>query len=230
MAEENKTNVCNAEPSNTECQESLSDDSEGSSRSSTSSLDHHTEQLASLLRINKYNGMSYFISRAAKMLRLHTNIEIEGSGINTQIAVSLVLALQKRKLATIDCINTGMDIGGILSRSRAEPVPIMRFQLKRGEFAEYVSGQRQQKIVAIFEKYDQQCTAHLFVETVKSLDLGLKFVASSSQKRKALAYLDGFAKHNRLLDLPDFIEYASVLVHPLLKEEIFESAIATIMA
>ena len=209
-------------------------DEESDSNNESSDPEYHIEKLPTRLQISKTRGIAYYLTQAAKMLRMHEHIEVEGSGINIQIAVSLVLALEKQKIATVNLINTGMDIKSLLSQQThgsmtTRPVSMMRFALSRGEFGQFISGRKQERMTEIFERFDESVCGYLSVDTIHSLDLGSKFIASANQRRRAVAFLEEFERNNKKLDLPKFIEYVSILIHPLLKEDIFKSAIAAIM-
>ena len=107
----------------------------------------------------------------------------------------------------------------------SQPTAMISFQLKRGEFGEYVSDYHQRKVIEIFESSDQQKTGSLTFEQIEALKFAERFKANDEQIEASKAYLS--KQKEQKLDLPSFIKYASILIHPLLKDKIFKSILSS---
>jgi len=75
--------------------------------------------------------------------------------------------------------------------------------------------------VEIFEKTDEGKKGVLSSKVVEGLGLGEAFKANEEQMEKSKKFLSG--KDN--LDLPTFIKYSSILIHPLLKNKVFKDVL-----
>ena len=139
------------------------------------------------------------------------------------MACTLVEVLKRQKIAEIESVRTSVDVdptfyGGKLSWGRA--VTAIRFVLKRGEHAEYVSDYHQRKVIEIFENRDKEKNGKLAKTIVEGLNMGEVFYAGEERINQASEFLKNI--NGDSLNLPDFIRYASILIHPLLKDRIFK--------
>jgi len=78
--------------------------------------------------------------------------------------------------------------------------------------------------VEIFENSDEKKEGVLSLEKVESLALGTAFKANEEQIEKSKKFLSGLSA--KTLDLPAFIKYASILIHPLLKNKVFKDVLS----
>lgn len=86
------------------------------------------------------------------------------------------------------------------------------------------------QIIELFEKYDPNITGLVSLADVRSMDLYRVFHSTHSQIQKAEAWLKDKSNLNGLNHqflLPDFIKYCSIVVHPLMKDNIFKRILFT---
>ena len=79
-------------------------------------------------------------------------------------------------------------------------------------------------MIELFEKYDQ-LTGYISVQQVKSMNLYKLFHANNDQIVAAEHFINNINNlhgPNHSLILPDFIKYASLIIHPLIKDNIFK--------
>jgi len=172
---------------------------------------------------NKRPRLQFYVDRARRILRSDKTVTVTGLGQAISMACTLVEVLKRQKIAEIESVRTSVDVdptfyGGKLSWGR--PVTSIRFVLKRGPHATYVSDYHQRKVIEIFENRDPQKTGKLSKDKVSELNMGKVFFAGDdriNQAEQFLKNLDGDS-----INLPDFIKYASILIHPLLKDRIFK--------
>jgi len=177
----------------------------------------------------RYGRLSYFTNRARKILRSDDTLTITGVNRAISMACALVETLQRQKIATVTKIATNMNVNPNFARrggnvAWSQPVPTIVFHLKRGEFGTYVSDFQQRKVIELFEGQDKEHTGKLSKKSVEELKLPEIFLATEEQQEHAKKFLQG-AKE---LDLPDFIRYCSIVIHPLLKDQIFKEKLATL--
>eukprot|EP00483_Globobulimina_turgida_P001961 UN01963 len=181
------------------------------------------------LMIDRNYTIAYYIKLAATILRSNNEIIISGKGVNTSIAVSLVEALKRQKLANVISIKTGMDVSDFFAKgdpSWSQPCAMMTFYLSGGEYAQYISGFEQRKMIEIFERIDSECSGYLNLQQIRSLQFGQRFRATKIQIKKSQEFLLQFEKEQQL-NLPNFIKYASLLIHPLLGDAFFKRIVLT---
>ena len=99
--------------------------------------------------------------------------------------------------------------------------PQIVFTLENGEFGQYLFGFRQEKVIEIFEQADTKMNGELSTKKVEELDLGNSFYSDDEQIHQSRIFLSQYQR----LDLPSFIKYASLLIHPLLKRKYFQKAL-----
>jgi hypothetical protein len=172
---------------------------------------------------NKRPRLQFYVDRARRILRSDETVTVTGLGQAISMACTLVEVLKRQKIAEIESVRTSVDVdptfyGGKLSWGR--PVTAIRFVLKRGEHAEYVSDYHQRKVIEIFENRDKDKTGKLAKTIIQGLNMGEIFFAGEERINQAAEFLKGI--NGDSLNLPDFIRYASILIHPLLKDRIFK--------
>eukprot|EP01084_Bolivina_argentea_P107152 191607_1 len=192
--------------------------------------DIYEPDIPNVVLIDRNHTISYYVSLCSTILRKNGYCFVTGAGNNCDIAVSLVAVLEKRKLGKVTSIRTGMDIAIQFTctyQSRwQQPLPMMTFRLRQGEFSKYISGYRQNKMIQIFEKHDSFVTGYLSIEKIKSFSFEELFMANQKQRENANRFVSQLQKQEqKRMNLPDFIKYSSCLIHPLLKEQKFKSAL-----
>ncbi|ETO31336.1 hypothetical protein RFI_05785 [Reticulomyxa filosa] len=163
----------------------------------------------------------------------------------------LVELLKRQKIAKVTKIATDVNLSPNFRRyggnvAWGQPVPTIVFHLVRGEHATYVSSFHQRKVIEIFEGKDPSHSGKLGKKTVDELTLGQIFLATPEQKTReekegrdkslkkrknnatnfcnqeqAKKYLQEINGND--VNLPHFIRYCSLLIHPLLKDSVFKS-------
>eukprot|EP01083_Nonionella_stella_P193490 714588_1 len=186
--------------------------------------DIYEPDIPNVVLIDRNHTISYYVSLCSTILRKNGYCFVTGAGNNCDIALSLVAALQKRKLGKLTSIRTGMDVTiqftGAADSQWQQPSPMMTFKLCQGPNAKYISGYRQKKIIQIFEKHDSNVTGRLSIDKIKSFNFQEIFMANDTQKQSANKFISQLkTEQQHSMNLPDFIKYYSCLIHPLLKEK-----------
>eukprot|EP01083_Nonionella_stella_P210885 763029_1 len=192
--------------------------------------DIYDSTLSNVVTIDRHHTVSYYINICTIILRTQEEVIVIGAGNNCDIAVSVVTALKTRKLGELTSIRTGMDITSNMLSSDVshwtQPSAMMTFHVCQGENAAYISGYRQRKIVEIFEKHDLNISGYLSIDQIQSFKLGDVFMASQTQKENANRFVQHLQKQKlSKMNLPAFIKYSSILIHPLLKQRKFNNAL-----
>jgi len=176
---------------------------------------------------NRNRPLSFYVDRSRRILRLENQLTVTGFGGSISMACTLVEVLKRQEIAKIKSINTGMDVQPILSQQNdyvwGKPVTQITFVLERGKYADCVQDYHQRKVIEIFEAHDKENKGVISKEEAKSLKLGDNFYADEEHKQEAEKFLNSI--HGDNLDLPNFIRYASRLIHPLLKDRIFKQVL-----
>jgi len=169
--------------------------------------------------------LSYFVNRARKILRCDNTLTITGVDKAISMACTLVELLKRQKIAKVTRIVTNMNLnpnfgryGGYLAWGN--PVPMIVFHMERGEHATFVSDYHQRKVIEIFENRDTEHTGKLKKKTIEEMDLPGAFLSSPGQQEEAKKFLQGIGGQE--VNLPDFIRFCSLLIHPLLNESILK--------
>ena len=140
------------------------------------------------------------------------------------MSCALVEVLKRQKIAVIAQVATGMNVEPFFNRSGdprwSQPTAMITFKLTRGEFAEYVADFHQRKVIEIFENKDDKKTGILTFDQIDELQISEKFRANDEQIEASKKFLS--LQTEKHLDLPGFIKYASILIHPLLKDKEFK--------
>jgi len=178
--------------------------------------------------VGRGRPLSFYVDRARRVFRIEEEVHVTGRGDNISTACKLVEALKRQKIAVITKMSTGMDVQPYFNAAGdakwGQPTAVILFKLKRGELGKFIADYQQRKVIEIFEANDQKCTGELSVEAAEALDLGTKFKAKEEQVAESKAFLG--AVSGGKLDLPNFIKYASILIHPLLRNKVFKEVLA----
>ena len=173
--------------------------------------------------------LSFYVDRARRVLRMETIVHIDGKGENIATACKLVESLKRQKVVVTEGIHTGMNTEPYFTAQGdarwGPPTAVISFKLSRGEFAEYIADYQQRKIVEIFENADEKSEGTLSFDKVEVLDLANKFHANSEQIEQGKEFLSK-CQTEQCMDLPTFIKYASIMIHPLLKNQVFKQILA----
>eukprot|EP01084_Bolivina_argentea_P079882 144790_1 len=182
--------------------------------------------------------ISFYYERARRILRLFDGMIVTGFGTTVCIACSLVEVLKRNAMAEIIHIETKLappihyvDIANINNPSQQRyyetattPKTAIEFHLKVGKYGKYLSGYHQRKIIELFEKYDK-LTGLVSIQDVKSMNLYQVFHSNNNQIVKAEKFINNVSNltgPNNQFKLPDFIKYCSLIIHPLMKDNIFK--------
>jgi len=189
---------------------------------------YYDTDLPSRIIVGRGRPLSFYVDRARRVFRIQEEIQVTGRGDNISTAAKLVEALKRQKIATIEKISTGMDVQPYFNSQGdakwGQPTAVIVFKLKRGEFGKYIADYQQRKVIEIFENKDESHCGTLTVEEVEGMDFATKFHANEEQVAEAKTFVDGVSGK---MDLPTFIKYASILIHPLLKNKVFKEVLAT---
>jgi len=174
-------------------------------------------------------ALTPFVNRAHKILRSEETMTITGVDKAIPTACALVELLKTQKIAKVTKIATNMNLSPNFGRrDRAvawgEPVPAIVFHLERGEHAMFVTHFYQRRLIEVFEKSDTKNAGKLEKKTVEQLNLGHLFSSNDEQQQQAKKFLESVNE----IDLPGFIRYCSLLIHPLLKDFVFKEKLATL--
>merc|ERR1712087_1021038 len=188
----------------------------------------YDEAMPNRIIVGRNSPLSFYMDRARRVFRCETEVTVSGRGDNISTACKLVESLKSQKIAKIEKISTGMSVEPYFTnRGDAKwgpPAAVISFKLSRGEFGEFIADYQQRKVVEIFENSDEKKEGVLSLEKVESLALGTAFKANEEQIEKSKKFLSGLSA--KTLDLPAFIKYASILIHPLLKNKVFKDVLS----
>eukprot|EP01084_Bolivina_argentea_P298169 513778_1 len=181
--------------------------------------------------------ISFYYERARRVLRLFDGMIVTGFGTTVCIACSLVEVLKRNQMAVITHIETKLDtpINYVNINENynpqqqyyyrnAPPQTAIEFHLKVGKYGKHLSGYHQRKIIELFEKYDQ-LSGFVSVKDVCSMRLYQVFHSNTKQIASAEAFINDESNlHgiNHSFILPDFIRYCSLIIHPLMKDNVFK--------
>jgi len=179
--------------------------------------------------VGRGRPLSFYVDRARRVFRIEGEVHVTGRGDNISTACKLVEALKRQKIAVITKMSTGMDVQPYFNAAGdakwGQPTAVILFKLKRGELGKFIADYQQRKVIEIFEANDAECTGEMSVEAAEALDLGTKFKAKDEQMVESKAYLAKVG--GKKMDLPAFIKYASILIHPLLRNKVFKEVLAS---
>ncbi len=189
----------------------------------------YDSDLPNRIIVGRGRPLSFYVDRARRVFRIEDEVQVTGRGDNISTACKLVEALKRQKIAVIHKISTGMDVQPYFNAAGdakwGQPTAVIVFKLKRGEFGKYIADYQQRKVIEIFENRDASHEGTLTVEEVEALDFATRFHAKEEQVAEAKAYLAKEVSGGKM-NLPTFIKYASILIHPLLKNKVFKEVLA----
>ena len=172
--------------------------------------------------------LSFYVDRARRILRIDSEVYVDGRGENIATACKLVESLKRQKVAQTIKISTGMNTEPYFTAQGdarwGPPSAVISFKLSRGEFAQYIADYQQRKIVEIFEDNDEKAEGVLSLDKIESMELDSKFQANDDQIAEAQAFLSNLSEAS--VDLPTFIKYASICIHPLMKNVVFKQILS----
>jgi len=171
----------------------------------------------------------YFMNRARKILRCDDTLTITGVDKAISMTCTLVELLKRQKIAHVTKIATNMNLNPNFGRyggnlAWGQPVPTIVFHMKRDEHASFVSDYHQRKVIEIFELRDLEHIGKLSKSVIEELKLEEVFMSNEEQQEEGTKFLRGREE----LNLPDFIRYCSLLIHPLLKDSVFKERLTTL--
>ena len=178
----------------------------------------YDEAMPNRIIVGNNSPLSFYMDRARRVFRCETEVTVSGRSQNIATACKLVESLKSQKIAKIEKISTGMSVEPYFTPRGdckwSPPVAVISFQLSRAELGEFIADYQQRKVVEIFENSDDANERELSLEKVEALDMGTAFKANEEQIERSKRFLSGLG--GKALDLPNFIKYASILIHPLL--------------
>jgi len=135
------------------------------------------------------------------------------------LRVKLLKYRKKERVAEIKKIRTGL-----VENTQSEEHGQSRLEvtLTRGEFGHLVSDFRRRKVIEVFEIHDRDLTGIITGDKIRQLNPAHEFHADNTRQQKATDFLK---KNDDQLNLPAWIHYCSILIHPLLLEYHFKTAI-----
>jgi len=220
--EENKNQTAEEQPD----AKQADGDEEESNKEETSI---YQDQLPNRVIVARNHPLSYYVDRARRILRMEDELFVSGRGNTISMACTLVEVLKRQKIGVVTSIKTGMNVAPFFNSSGdarwSPPTSMITFSLNRGEFAEFVADYHQRKVIEIFERTDTEQTGYLSFDAIESLKFAERFKADTEQIESAKAYLS--KQNEKKLNLPDFIRYSSILIHPLLRDKVFKSVLAS---
>jgi len=179
----------------------------------------------------RFGRLNLFINKARKILRCEETLTITGVDKAISMTCALVELLKRQKIAKVTRIATNMNLspnfrryGGNVAWGR--PVPTIVFHLVRGDHSKYVSDYHQRKVIEIFENNDSGHGGKLDKKTIESINLPDVFLSTPEQKQEGKKYMDEIDGDG--VNLPHFIRYCSLLIHPLLKDSVFKAQLVAL--
>mmetsp|Transcript_19050 Transcript_19050/g.16923 ORF Transcript_19050/g.16923 Transcript_19050/m.16923 type:complete len:254 (-) Transcript_19050:94-855(-) len=189
----------------------------------------YDEVLPNRIIVGRNHPLSFYVDRARRVFRIEEQVYIQGRGDNIATTCKLIEALKRQKIAEITKISTGMNVEPYFNSygdaKWGQPTAIILFTLKRGEFGKFIADYQQRKIIEIFENTDKDSSGVLSFDQVDGLKFDARFKSNQEQIKESKEFLSGFADKKEL-DLPGFIKFASILIHPLLKAKIFKDILS----
>mmetsp|Transcript_19051 Transcript_19051/g.16925 ORF Transcript_19051/g.16925 Transcript_19051/m.16925 type:complete len:248 (-) Transcript_19051:94-837(-) len=189
----------------------------------------YDSELPNRIIVGRNHPLSFYVDRARRVFRIEEQVYIQGRGDNIATTCKLIEALKRQKIAEITKISTGMNVEPYFNSygdaKWGQPTAIILFTLKRGEFGKFIADYQQRKIIEIFENTDKDSSGVLSFDQVDGLKFDARFKSNQEQIKESKEFLSGFADKKEL-DLPGFIKFASILIHPLLKAKIFKDILS----
>jgi len=201
-------------------------DEQGSEDGKNGDDEVYQKKLINRVVVSSSRPLNFYVDRSRRVLRLENQLTVTGFGNTISMACTLVEVLKRQEIAKIKSIQTGMDVQPVINRNDyawSNPITQITFVLERGKYADCVQDYHQRKVIEIFEAHDKDNKGVISKEEAKSLKLGDNFYADEDHKQEAEKFLSSIGGDN--LDLPNFIRYASRLIHPLLKDRVFKQVL-----
>jgi len=225
--DETKQEIMKNEPVDAENEETHAEEDEDSI---------HTPHLPNRLVVTlnpqrRYRRLPFFVNRARKILRCDTTLTITGVDKAISMACTLVELLKRQKIAKVTKIATNMNLNPNFRRfggnlAWGQPVPRIVFHMERGDHAELVSDYHQRKVIEIFENRDTEHSGKLKKQKIEAMNLPEIFSAIPEHREVANRFFQSVDGNE--LNLPEFIRYCSLLIHPLLKDTVFKEKLVTL--
>lgn len=188
----------------------------------------YQDPLPNRVIVARNHPLSYYVDRARRILRMEKQLFVSGRGNTISMACTLVEVLKRQKIGKVASISTGMNVEPFFNARGdaqwSEPTAMITFSVERDEFAEFVADYHQRKVIEIFEDKDSDKKGTLSFEEIDSLKMSERFKANEEQIESAKEYMS--KQKEKSMNLPTFIKYASLLIHPLLKDKVFKSVLS----
>jgi len=202
-------------------------DDQGSENDAKNDEEVYQKKLINRVVVSSSRPLNFYVDRSRRVLRLEHQLTVTGFGNTISMACTLVEVLKRQEIAKIKSIQTGMDVQPVINRNNdyawSNPITQITFVLERGKYADCVQDYHQRKVIEIFEAHDKENRGTISKEEARSLKLGENFYADEDHKQEAEKFLSNI--HGDHIDLPNFIRYASRLIHPLLKDRVFKQVL-----
>merc|ERR1711933_94052 len=186
------------------------------------------DKLPNRVIVARNHPLSYYVDRARRILRCEDQLYVSGRGNTISMACTLVEVLKRQKIGKVASISTGMNVEPFFNaRGDAqwgEPAPMITFSVTRDVFAEYVADYHQRKVIEIFEATDSEKKGTLSFDDIDGLKMSERFKANEEQIESAKKFMSD--QKEKSMDLPTFIKYASILIHPLMKDKVFKNVLS----
>ena len=150
-----------------------------------------------------------------RAIRCHEDLHIVGYEEDMSCACDIILKLEADKILKVVKMETGLEFSNY-----TQPLTCIKFLVVCGEFGELVQGYKQRKLIELFETEDKERVGQIEINKVRAFDLASKFKATAQQNRSANAFLRQLKED--VITMPDFVRYASRLLHPLMKDQYFD--------
>jgi len=188
-----------------------------------------SQRIPNRVIVARNHPLSYYADRARRIVRMEKQLFVLGRGNTISMACTLVEVLKRQKIAVMEKVSTGMYVEPFFNSSGdpqwSQPTSMITFRLKRGEFGEFVTDYHQRKVIELFEKYDAEKTGMINAELAEGLQMGVTFHAGPELIERGKEFLAKEKDESGNIDLPTFIKYASIQVHPLLRDKVFKNAL-----
>jgi len=178
--------------------------------------------------VSRNHPLSYYADRARRILRMEDKLFVSGRGNTISMACTLVEVLKRQKIGKVVSISTGMNVEPFFNANGdarwSDPTAMITFSIERDVFAQFVADYQQRKVIEIFEEKDSAKSGKLGFDDIDSLKLSERFRANDEQIESAKKFMSD--QKEKTMDLPTFIKYVSLLIHPLLKDKVFKNMLA----
>jgi len=188
----------------------------------------YQDPLPNRIIVSRNHPLSYYADRARRILRMEEKLYVSGRGNTISMACTLVEVLKRQKIGKVASISTGMNVEPFFNNNGdarwSEPTAMITFSVVRDDFAQFVADYQQRKVIEIFEEKDGAKKGTLDFDEIDSLKLSERFRAKDDQIESAKKFMSD--QKGKTMDLPTFIKYTSLLIHPLLKDKVFKTMLS----